>query len=90
MRKTLAIIVSLILACMSISGVAAESGPSPQAPATQQPNCTFYEATQHNLCAGFRAYWENYGGLAVFGYPITEEYVENGMTVQYFERARFE
>jgi len=31
-----------------------------------------------------------YGGVAVFGFPITEEYVENGMTVQYFERARFE
>jgi len=90
MRKPLAIVVSLILVCMSISSVAAESAPNPQAPATQQPNCTFYDATQHNLCAGFRAYWEKYGGLAVFGYPITEEYVENGMTIQYFERARFE
>jgi hypothetical protein len=75
---------------MSISSVAAEAAPSPQAPSTEKPNCTFYNATQHNLCAGFRAYWEKYGGLAVFGYPITEEYVENGVTVQYFERARFE
>ena len=29
-------------------------------------------------------------GLAIFGYPISEELHENGMTVQYFERARFE
>jgi hypothetical protein len=70
---------------MSLSSVAAES-----APASQNPNCTFYDATQHNLCAGFRAYWEKYGGLAVFGYPITEEMQVDGMTVQYFERARFE
>jgi hypothetical protein len=31
-----------------------------------------------------------YGGLAVFGYPISQEFVEDGATVQYFERARFE
>jgi hypothetical protein len=27
---------------------------------------------------------------AIFGYPITEEMEEGGITVQYFERARFE
>ncbi len=86
MRKTLAIIVSLILACMSISSVAAESAPATDAGS----NCTAYEATGHNICAGFRAYWEKYGGLAVFGYPITDEMQVDGVTTQYFERARFE
>ena len=43
----------------------------------------------------FAAYWEANGGLAQFGYPLTEEFterLENGRTytVQYFERARFE
>jgi hypothetical protein len=52
--------------------------------------CTYFVETQHNLCHGFRAYWEQYGGLAVFGYPLSEEFVEDGMVVQYFERARFE
>jgi hypothetical protein len=42
------------------------------------------------LCAGFRAYWEQHGGLAIFGYPISEEFVEDGLVVQYFERQRFE
>jgi hypothetical protein len=28
--------------------------------------------------------------LAIFGYPITEEFIVKGHTVQYFERARFE
>ncbi len=39
---------------------------------TAKEGCTYYSETQHNLCAGFRAYWEKYGGLAVFGYPITK------------------
>lgn len=30
------------------------------------------------------------GGLAIFGYPISEEFVEGDLVVQYFERARFE
>jgi hypothetical protein len=86
MRKTLAIIVSLLFVCMSISSVAAESAPTTDTGS----NCTAYEATGHSICAGFRAYWEKYGGLSVFGYPITDEMQVNGMTVQYFERARFE
>src|SRR4029079_3521453 len=53
-------------------------------------NCTFYAATGHRLCFGFRAYWQSHGGLAIFGYPLSEELSENGYTVQYFERARFE
>lgn len=53
-------------------------------------NCTFYDETQHNLCNGFRDYWNTYGGLPVFGYPMSEELQENGRVVQYFERARFE
>jgi len=50
----------------------------------------FFPQTGHNLSHGFKSYWEMYGGLAIFGYPITEEFIEEGATVQYFERARFE
>ncbi|HVB65739.1 MAG TPA: Ig-like domain-containing protein, partial [Nitrolancea sp.] len=62
----------------------------PAQPVPAKANCTYFPATQHNLCAGFAAYWNNFGGLAIFGMPITEEFQENGLTVQYFERARFE
>lgn len=43
-------------------------------------------------CVGgrFLQYWQQNGGLAVFGYPLTNEQQENGFTVQYFERQRFE
>ncbi len=43
----------------------------------------------------FLAYWEAHGGLALNGYPLTEERIEvledgKGYTVQYFERVRLE
>lgn len=58
--------------------------------AANDSNCTFFAATGHRLCFGFRDYWNSHGGLAIFGYPISEEFVENGYVVQYFERQRFE
>jgi photosystem II stability/assembly factor-like uncharacterized protein len=62
----------------------------PGAMEVTRPDCLFFLTTDHNLCGGFRAYWQQYGGLAQLGYPISDEFVENGMTVQYFERARLE
>lgn len=63
-------------------------------------NCDFYEETGHRLCFGFRAFWYANGGLANFGYPISEEFDERNdpppagdgevHTVQYFERIRLE
>ena len=56
----------------------------------------FFIQTHHNLANAFLAYWQRNGGLAVFGYPISEEFVETNdadgqqYTVQYFERNRFE
>lgn len=63
-------------------------------PSSPERDC--FAATGHSLAYGFRAYWKAHGGLTVFGYPISEEFVEvdpiSGIayTVQYFERARFE
>jgi hypothetical protein len=56
----------------------------------------YFPETGHNLGGAFRTYWEQQGGLPVFGFPLTEEFQElnqqDGKTyiVQYFERARFE
>ncbi|NJN16075.1 MAG: hypothetical protein HC822_07210 [Oscillochloris sp.] len=55
-----------------------------------------FDVTGHSLRGAFRRFWEANGGLARFGYPLTEELIEpesgNGRprTVQYFERVRFE
>ncbi|HLI51777.1 MAG TPA: polysaccharide deacetylase family protein [Thermomicrobiaceae bacterium] len=51
---------------------------------------TFFPQTGHYLAYGFKQFWEQNGGLAVFGYPLSEDMSENGLTVQYFQRARFE
>ncbi len=50
----------------------------------------YFSETRHTLSLGFRQFWERYGGLASFGYPISQEFTEAGKTVQYFERVRFE
>lgn len=52
----------------------------------------YFPATGHHLSnrSGFLNFWRANGQLQIFGYPITEEFVENGRIVQYFERARFE
>jgi len=55
-------------------------------PSTQH---TFPE-TGHQIRGRFLSYWYLNGGLDVFGYPLTAERTEEGRTVQYFERTRFE
>lgn len=54
---------------------------------------TMYVAQSgHHLSqrTGFLNYWREHGGVLIFGYPITEEIIEDGRIVQYFEKARFE
>jgi hypothetical protein len=56
-----------------------------------QSDARYFPETGHFLQGTFRAYWEQNGGVTLFGYPITEEYIrEDGRVVQWFERARFE
>ncbi len=61
-----------------------------------QPGINFYPEVGLSLRGLFKDYWDKKGGLAQFGFPITEEFSEvnpiDGKTyrVQYFERARFE
>src|SRR5215207_8579336 len=60
---------------------------------------TFDDLTGHTLRDGpapFRSYWQNNGGLEVFGRPTSEQFQEvnqadgNTYWVQYFERQRME
>lgn len=55
----------------------------------------YFPETGHTLRGTFKAYWEANGGLPIFGYPTSEEFVERGedghdYRVQYFERHRLE
>src|SRR5262245_65327563 len=49
-----------------------------------------FSQTGHCIGGRFGQYWQQNGGLAVFGYPLSDETTEQGRTVQYFERQRFE
>lgn len=72
--------------------------PPPVAPVpqTRDPNTRFFSETGHNVPGPFARYWDQYGGLRRFGYPLTEAFEEVSETdgkrylTQYFERARFE
>ncbi len=72
--------------------------PNPADPATAatDPTVKFFPETKHNVAADFLAYWKANGGLAQFGYPVTEMFTDTNpddkkvYKVQYFERARFE
>ena len=68
---------------------------APTAPTSPAPGETFFPETGHHVRPGFLAYWQQHGGLAQFGYPLSEEFTEQledgrEYRVQYFERARFE
>lgn len=63
--------------------------PAAQPVADPQNGARYFPETGHTLSGEFLQYWERRGGLEVFGYPISEEFEENGRIVQYFERAHF-
>lgn len=62
--------------------------PLPTDPAWVPP--LYFPETGHYANGLFRDYWNNYGGLEIFGYPLTEQRLEGNYWVQYYERARFE
>jgi len=65
-------------------------------PGTTGQDWTYYPETGHYLANNFRAFWEDNGGLPVFGYPMTAEFdylsPETGEAhvAQMTERQRFE
>jgi hypothetical protein len=88
---------------LMLIAVADQSGSAPtpepatrDVPAAPAPATIFFPETGMGLGGGFKHFWEQHGGLATFGYPITDEFREvsptdgQTYTVQYFERARFE
>lgn len=89
MKRLLTLIA--VLAMMAGTLATASAAELAQAdPVPPKPGCAYFPETQHNVCAGFLAYWERFGGLETYGFPLTEEFDDNGRVVQLFERARFE
>ncbi len=53
-------------------------------------NEAYFERTGHRIDEHFVEYFYTNGGLMIFGYPITESFIERGLLVQYFQHARIE
>lgn len=73
-----------------------QPGPFARQSGASEPGQLYFAETGHTLRNAFKRHWQSTGGLAQYGYPISEEFYEvnpaDGQTyvVQYFERARFE
>ncbi len=86
---------SLVLISMVVAGIMIAGIPTTNTQA-QQPAQRCFPETGYCIEGRFRTYWEQNGGLPVFGYPITTAQQEvnptDGKTylTQWFERNRFE
>ena len=72
------------------------TSPNSLADTTSCNGGTWFSQTGNSICKQMEPYWQKYGGLSQFGYPISTSLPEVSATdgkpyiVQYFERARFE
>jgi len=88
------LLLSLALALVLTSGAAL--APWQARPAAADASCMTFAETGHALCGRFLAYWQEHGGLAQQGFPVSDLFSEQSSTdgrtyqVQYFERAVFE
>jgi hypothetical protein len=62
--------------------------------ANPKNDSVYFLLTRHTLSPLFRDFWQQNGGLAIFGYPLSEDFVQDidgeSVQVQYFERVRLE
>lgn len=84
----------LLLAGLLVVWVRPAASQGMMVDAARLPRLTtlYFPQTGHHLSNrnGFLDFWRANGQVPIFGYPVTEEIVEQGRIVQYFERARFE
>jgi hypothetical protein len=91
-RQTLALLIAFALGLLSAPLVQHLTGGA----AAAQTDCRTFVETGQIVCGKFLQYWNEHGGLAQQGYPISGEFEEMSdldhkpYTVQYFERAVFE
>ncbi len=62
--------------------------PVAQAQTSSQPQ--YFPETHHSVSGEFLSFFNQHGGLKIFGYPITGEFTWSGRQVQYFQKARME
>jgi len=53
-------------------------------------SCQYFSQSSHQVCFAFLEFFNTYGGISQFGYPVSEVEIRDGRKVQYFQKARFE
>lgn len=86
MRRLLNILVIFSV----LLGLGALGAPPVQSQGARVAGCRYFPGTGHNVQSEFLAFFDRYSGGTLFGQPRTEALVQNGVTVQYFERVRME
>lgn len=81
-RPFLWVLLSLLLVPLLLS--------SPLFVAQSNSGSRYFSQTGQTVQGAFLTFFDRYGGTNTFGVPISSEMTENGVTVQYFQRARFE
>jgi hypothetical protein len=62
-------------------------------PRASGTDCRYFHESGHYACGEFLSFFNTWGGLEVFGYPLSEAFhdpAHGGLYVQYFQRARME
>jgi hypothetical protein len=57
---------------------------------SQAEQSHMFTETGHLVSGEFLSYWQQHGGLRIFGYPISNSYTDGSLQIQWFERARME
>jgi len=88
MRSTTSrIVIAFVITVVLIGGVSTAHSQS------QDDGCRYFPETGHHVCDAFLEFFTTWGGLEIFGYPLTEQFEDarlGGRPVQYFQRARME
>jgi hypothetical protein len=62
----------------------------PPLKAEKNTDCRNFPEMKTQICYAFLDFFDANGGVAQFGYPISNFEIHDGLIVQYFQRARFE
>jgi hypothetical protein len=88
-HRTLFLALALLLVAGAVGSIAPRAAAAPATPAASIP-FRYFKETGHNIGTRIKSFYEQNGGIPVFGLPLTEVIREGNLEVQYFERARFE
>lgn len=78
------------LLIVALLGLCSWGRPRALAQGANNVGVRYFSATGHNVQGQFLTFFDRFGGEEILGWPRTEAFMENGLKVQYFQRAKME